>query len=165
MSRRLILVRHGVASFQATSDFDRPLLVQQYSQADLQQTAAWLIEQKIQPSAWLISPAVRCQQTAELLTELAPSLSIGVPAEKKLTEDAFYLASYSKLLSRIEWHESGDLLLIGHQPGLNHLASWLSASPIDEFLNPGQAFVLNLPDDWCGLAENSANHVDYSSAN
>lgn len=121
--RTLILLRHAKSSWsdESLADFDRPL-------ADRGRKTApgmgrHMREIGLTPDQVLCSPALRTRQTAALvLAELGePRVAIDFDA-------SLYAAEAGTLLARVEQTTAGvrQLLLIGHNPGLQELALLLA---------------------------------------
>ena len=111
----LILWRHAEA-FEARADqpdVDRALTPKGERQA--QRMAEWLNQRLAHSTRILVSPAVRCQQTAKALgkkfktaTELSPD------------------GNGEALLKSARWPDASEpVLVIGHQPTLGLVASYL----------------------------------------
>jgi phosphohistidine phosphatase len=136
-ARHLVLCRHAHAD-PGPDDRSRTL-----SAAGAQQTqrcAAWLAEQKLPALTVLYSPAARTQQTAQaLLTSIKVSGQVQV--------DSIYEASVSQLLQVLESH-AGDLMLVGHNPGLESLLAFLCTGQSGLFrgMSPGAIAHLQLPE-------------------
>lgn len=112
----LILWRHAEAC-EGVPDASRPLTMRGQKQA--KHMAKWLLERLPKRVRVVASPALRTQQTAEAL---------GLPFEtsSKLAVDC----GVHDLLAAAGWPDgNGDrgcvTILVGHQPGLGHLASLL----------------------------------------
>lgn len=115
----LLLWRHAEAT-EATagqSDQERRLTARGEKQA--RQIAGWLREHYQKPLRILVSPAVRCQQTAHALA-LPFAIEPGIGTSATVTD----------LLATAAWPDGngsrgGAVLLIGHQPTLGRLAALL----------------------------------------
>ena len=125
--RYLILMRHAKSSWADNSiaDFDRPLNDRGGEAAPLM--ARWLEKNSMVPDSILCSTALRAQQTANFVAsewEL-PHLRIDIAT--------LYLASPNTILDAVKTfapEASKALLVIGHNPGLEVLASMLSGRGI-----------------------------------
>jgi phosphohistidine phosphatase len=123
--RRLTLVRHGQAEWQAAAlaDFDRPLT--RRGRAEAASTARRLRAREDEPPPGLLltSPAVRARQTAEILAQ-----ELDLPARAVKTVDALYLAPPAEIRAAIAatGGRVGHLLIVGHNPGLSELARELA---------------------------------------
>ena len=143
-SRRVWLIRHAKAA-EAESDqrdFDRPLTEKGQSQCD--PLREWLSDRVGEREVKaLISPAVRTQQTADLV--LADWFEgPRVPAER------IWNASAGKLTELLE-ENAGHLALVGHNPGLEQLQSMLTGQVVP--LPTGGAFELAFDDEGRCLLE------------
>jgi phosphohistidine phosphatase len=115
----LLLWRHAEAIEASDERPDLKRRLTAHGEKQARRVARWLIEHDPRPLRILVSPAVRCQQTAHPLAlpfETDPRLA---PA-----------ADAADLLEAINWPEGygkrgGRTLLIGHQPALGRLASLL----------------------------------------
>jgi len=114
----LLLWRHAEAE-EGLPDLKRKLTKRGEKQA--QRTAEWLSQNAPKDLRILVSPAVRCKQTAQAL---------GLPFEtdKRLGTDG----DVSSLLAAIGWPDGGDkgvghkaVLVVGHQPTLGQTAALL----------------------------------------
>ncbi len=120
---KLLIMRHAKSdwSSERNSDFDRSLAKRGIKTAILM--GKWLKENQHVPDRVICSPALRAKQTCQLiLKELAIS-----------EQDVFWIkdiydASLNDLLSTISQHSNntGTLLIIGHNPGLDQLVCHLS---------------------------------------
>jgi phosphohistidine phosphatase len=113
----LILWRHAEAALESEGDDDleRPLTAKGERQAE--RMAEWLNRRLAHSTRILVSPALRCQQTAKALgrkfrtaAELGPE------------------ASAEAVLRLARWPDAGEpVLIIGHQPTLGLAASLVLA--------------------------------------
>ena len=111
----LILWRHAEAEVRQPrqADGDRELTGQGRKQA--RKMAGWLRERLKGRYELLVSPAARTRQTAEALTE-----TFGI------SEDLAPEATARRMLEASGWPDrEGTLIVVGHRPGLNRLASLL----------------------------------------
>ena len=115
----LIIWRHAEAS-EATAlvpDLKRRLTARGEKQA--RAVAKWLRERQPKHLRILVSPALRCQQTAHALAQ-------AFDTDKRLAPGA----DVSDLLAAADWGGNGmarssAVLLVGHQPTLGRLAALL----------------------------------------
>ncbi|MEJ2175143.1 MAG: phosphohistidine phosphatase SixA [bacterium] len=121
----LILWRHAEAE-EGGPDQERKLTAKGRKQA--KRVAAWLLQRLPSKVAVLSSPARRARQTADAL-ELRP----------KLVEGLAPGAGVSDVLEAIDWpRRKGSVLVVGHQPTLGCLASYLvSGSPVEWSIKKG----------------------------
>ena len=131
----IILMRHAQSGSARGrhSDFDRTLNDEGRTQA----TAAGksLRDANLLPTAVVCSAAVRTTQTLQLM-QAQWSEHVAATFEKPL-----YLAGPESITASILafWHP-GILLVLGHNPGLEHLASELSG--VEHSLSPAAIVVL-----------------------
>ncbi len=121
----LLLMRHGKSDWrEACADFDRPLNPR--GERDARAMGEWLARQERLPPAILASPARRARQTA-----VAVAMALNRSPDDIDYRDALYLADRETLVRLL-----GDrlragaqrLLLVGHNPGLDELVTWLAAA-------------------------------------
>lgn len=125
---RLFLIRHAKSSWKhpELSDFDRPL--NKRGKKDAPFMGKWLRSQKIEPSVIISSPAKRAKATILSLAE-----EIGYDAEKIIFDKRIYEAWMNDLLRIIQEVESKnkEVFLIGHNPGLNMFAEFLTDTYVE----------------------------------
>jgi len=116
----LLLWRHADAE-QGYPDAGRRLTARGSEQAAA--TARWLSERLPRSYRLIASPAVRAQQTAEALEEAHIETEPGVGVG----------ASAADVLKAAGWgHESGTVIVVGHQPTLGQAAALiLSGTPAE----------------------------------
>lgn len=122
--KRLFLLRHGKAqpADGSTEDFDRTLLLS--GMQDVAAIARYLRRNEHKLDLILSSSAARTAQTAELvLQELESDIEY---------RDNLYLAELPKLLAAVRGAPAaaGHLMLVGHNPGLENLATLLAREPV-----------------------------------
>lgn len=112
----LILWRHAEAADRgAPDDLSRPLTAKGERQAV--RMAEWLNHRLAHSTRVLVSPALRCQQTAKALGRPYKTLLAIAPG-----------AAPDALLQAARWPESGEpVLVVGHQPTLGITAALLLA--------------------------------------
>jgi phosphohistidine phosphatase SixA len=119
--RRLLLFRHAKSSWKDSSldDFDRPLNTR--GRVAAPRMASWLVEQGYLPDLVLCSAAKRARETWDLASPAFPS-----PPRLSVEPD-LYMASPARIqeLVRLTDPAVETLLVIGHNPGLEQLASSL----------------------------------------
>lgn len=113
----LILWRHAEAHLvrEGQTDLERALTPKGERQA--QRMAEWLNQRLAQSTRILVSPALRCQQTAQALARPYKTVNALAPE-----------ASVETLLAAAKWPSAGEpVLVVGHQPTLGLAAAWLLA--------------------------------------
>jgi phosphohistidine phosphatase len=114
----LILWRHAEAdeAIDAGDDLERALTPKGERQA--QRMAEWLNQRLAHSTRILVSPARRCQQTAKALGKKFKTLEELAPA-----------GNGESLLKAARWPDSNEpVLIVGHQPTLGFVASYLLAN-------------------------------------
>lgn len=144
----LVLLRHATAG-PADDDLYRSLTAEGHRQAD--RAAEALVQAGFHVGRVLCSPALRTRET------LAPIRSaLHVPEADIVLERAIYNAAAGTLRDLLEEHlPASPLLVVGHNPGLEQLAAWLTGDIIP--LGTGDWALLELKDH---LAANAARLVD-----
>jgi phosphohistidine phosphatase len=147
MTRELLLLRHGKAQkCKRGSDFDRPIA--DPGKRGAQRMATWLWRNDLVPDYVISSPAAYALETTR---KACKAMGMG---PQGIVEDArIYGATSSELLQIL-----GDIpqntrrvLLVGHNPGLRKLLSYLDGEQ-DERLPKAALARLQLPDNWHALA-------------
>jgi phosphohistidine phosphatase len=111
----LILWRHAEALEIAETDQDLERALTPKGERQAQRMAEWLGQRLAHSTRILVSPAVRCQQTAKALGRKFKTL-------KELAPDG----NGEALLKAARWPDSNEpVLIIGHQPTLGFVASYL----------------------------------------
>jgi phosphohistidine phosphatase len=120
--KRLTLMRHGEARWKdaGVSDLERPLNRRGSGAAEAM--ARRLLELQLVPELLLVSPAVRTQQTADIVAR-----ELSIPARLVVREEALYLASAADLLKVVQaaGPRVAHLLLVAHNPGVSELVQML----------------------------------------
>ena len=124
---RLLLLRHAKSerpeAEEGLEDHDRPL--SERGRLAAPRIGAYMRASGYEPALVLCSTAERTKQTLKLI----------LPAFKKAPkiryERALYLAEWPQLLARINKApaNASPLLVVGHNPGLEHLAIALALQP------------------------------------
>jgi len=150
MSRReLLLVRHAKAESgsSAERDFARKLTAE--GRAAAKELGDFLTGQQISGCRVVASSAPRAWETAVLMAE-----ALGLPEESILPERRIYEASRSELVAVMhELPEAWErVILVGHNPGLSHLATWLVGESSElELPTAGLAWITGLPASWSAV--------------
>ena len=147
MTRELLLLRHGKArKFKQGNDFDRP--ISDPGKRGAQRMATWIWRNELMPDYVISSPAARALETARKACK-----AMGMGPQGIVEDQRIYQATTSELLRVL-----GDVpetarrvLLVGHNPGLRKLLSYLDQE--HEGRLPKAALArLELPDNWQELA-------------
>jgi len=149
--RRLILLRHAKSDWpNGVADQERPLAARGRSAAP--RMGAYMAQQGLVADRVLVSPTRRTRETWELVSTQMP------PVPTVSSEPRIYEATSGRLLTvvREQPRQVHTLMLIGHNPGFEDLASTLIAGGAapdlerlsEKFPTCGLA-VIDLPvDDW-----------------
>ncbi len=126
--KTLYLLRHAKSSWknETLPDQARPLKKKGHFQADqLSDHLAALIPP---PQRVLCSPAVRTRETLDYFLEVWP-----LPDKAVMYPDALYMTEVDSLLAQIRAlpDASEIVLMVGHNPGLSDLASFLLDSKVE----------------------------------
>jgi phosphohistidine phosphatase len=120
--KRLLLMRHAKSSWgdPSLADFERPLNERGRRAAPL--VGRFMRKQRLRPDLVLSSPAERARQTAALVIEAA---ELNAPLRY---DERIYEATPSRLAEVVSQVEEtvGELLLVGHNPGLAGLLELLA---------------------------------------
>ena len=122
--RTLILLRHAKSDWStAAADIDRPLAERGRRQAP--DAGRWLAANIDSIGLAVVSPASRARSTWELVTA-----ELDVPT-RTLIDDRLYGASEDELLAVVRDlpDDVETAVLVGHNPGLEDLATLLSGEP------------------------------------
>jgi phosphohistidine phosphatase len=120
----LILWRHAEAEI-GTPDLDRKLTSRGQKQA--RRVAEWLHAQLPDSARVLVSPAARAQQTAHALARIGHR-------RLKTVESLAPEAGLRDILTAADWPRSKvPVVIVGHQPTLGHVASFLLAGSAQEW--------------------------------
>lgn len=113
----LILIRHAHAGPHVEPDFNRNL--SQRGEAEALQAALVLSYSNHQPGIWLVSTAIRTQETATILASSNAHLIL----ERK-DEDKWYEATGKDCIQYLQLETCTTIYLIGHNPSISFLASY-----------------------------------------
>lgn len=121
IERTLILLRHAKSDWSASvPDVDRPLAERGRAQAP--RAGHWLANHASRIDLAIVSPALRARETWELVSaQLTP------PPPTRFDERV-YAASADELLDVVREvpDDARTVVLVGHNPGMEHLASLLA---------------------------------------
>ena len=139
--REIILLRHAHADPASTgqSDMDRPLSPEGLAEAEA--AGRWLREHGLVPDRVLCSPSRRTRETLEAVLG-----AVGYVDQR--LEPSIYEATPGTLMELADGHQDAErLLLVGHNPGLEQLASLLASGQSGDFrgMPAGGIAVLKLP--------------------
>jgi phosphohistidine phosphatase len=125
---QLLIMRHGKSDWGQgiNRDFDRPL--SERGNSDARNIGMWLSRQDIATDVFISSPAVRARETAIIV-----SSELGVDTADVIWEPYLYEATLADLLTVIGKYSkrNRNILLIGHNPGLESLLCYLAKDEPD----------------------------------
>ena len=151
MSRRIHLVRHAKSSWNDSTlgDFERPLAPRGVKGAA--RIAQWIRESDVRPELVLCSSAARAQETLAGVRDALGSPRIEI-------EDGLYAVSGDSLAARLRRlsDDVGDVMLVGHNPGLADLCLMLAQPSterdrVSEKLPTGALVTLETDSHWIAL--------------
>ncbi|HMB54543.1 MAG TPA: histidine phosphatase family protein [Thermoanaerobaculia bacterium] len=144
MTRRLLVVRHAIAEDRAEHSGDdaaRPLSAK--GKRRFKAGARGIVRLTGRIDQVVSSPLVRARETAALLVAACAK------TPQRAETDALVPGAHPRELA--DWLQSegrpGTVAVVGHEPNLSHLVSWLAASSRRSFvrLKKGSAVLLELP--------------------
>ncbi|MFI9049999.1 SixA phosphatase family protein [Streptomyces sp. NPDC053427] len=126
--RRIVLLRHAKADWAQESDHERPLADR--GRRDAPVAGRRLAGAGIVPDLTLCSTAARTRETWKLAVHELPQ------RPKTVYEERLYEASLGELIALLNEtsDDVGDLLLVGHNPGMHALADALSGEADGDLL-------------------------------
>ncbi len=154
--RTLLLMRHAKSDWgsEGLSDFARPL--NKRGQKAARRMGRWLLDNNLTPDHTICSTACRAQETLLGLRE-----TIQMSNRQISHEARGYLADLNTLLIMLaEAPETDLVLLIGHNPGMEELLTYLCGHNIphttSHTLMPTATLAqIALPDEWQRLQRGS----------
>ena len=152
--KTLILVRHSKAQDLAPGMIDAQRPLKESGLLDAAKLGVRLREASLVPQLIVASPAVRTLSTATILAG-----ELRVPAQEIEPEPEIYEAECRDLLEVIQTldNASACVLLVGHNPGISELASYLSKTPVAPLATSGVAILSFDIADWSAASKHSGN--------
>lgn len=130
-NKELLILRHGKSSWNVDcEDFYRPLV--ERGKRGAEQIGLWLQQQNLLPDFILSSPATRAIETAKRCVK-----AMGLSDSHIYQEPRIYEANFATLKAIINEcpHQAQRVMLVGHNPGLEHLLADLVNQPLPETEN------------------------------
>jgi phosphohistidine phosphatase len=123
---RIYLVRHGVAEPQsAAGDADRALTPK--GKLRMAEEAKGLRDLKVRPEVILTSPMRRALETATIIAEQLGGIKL-----EQVSELAQGFSGPTEVLAALRsYQDLKEIVLVGHQPGLSDLASFMLTGSIN----------------------------------
>lgn len=143
--RTLIVVRHGKSDWAGDEpDRERPLAKRGLRQ--MPESAAWIAARHPRIDLAVVSPALRAQQTWQLVAEALPH------APEVTTDERVYAAWGRDLVDLVRAlpEAATTVALVGHNPGLEELVADLTGEGIE--LSTSAVAVLGFEEGWSGTA-------------
>lgn len=156
--RELLLLRHGhaVPHGSVVPDFDRPL--DERGRKDTGWIARWAVDAGVVPDLVVSSPARRARETAEGFCR-ETGLSAGAIRWRESIYDA-HLSGLLQVLAETT-AENRRVMLVGHNPGFEQLASLLAhGDPHRVRLATAAVARLRMPEDWGGLSPGDGEMIE-----
>ncbi|MEM9432333.1 MAG: histidine phosphatase family protein [Pseudomonadota bacterium] len=116
---KLILTRHAKSSWDDLSSSDHERLLTRRGKVDAGQIGAWLMMGDHVPATVMSSTAERAKWTSALIIENM------TPRPEVTFDSGLYHASPDAILAQIRRAPPGDLMIVGHNPGISALATLL----------------------------------------
>lgn len=149
--KKLCLFRHAKSTYASlgTDDIDRPLHEVGFTNAPMMGEIITK-EHKFKPDLIVTSNAKRALETSKLVAE-----AIGYDEGNIQVEDKLYEAGVEDLISEIQLLDEKykSVLLIGHNPGLTLLATFLTDQHVNNLATCGSIAVEFDTKTWGNIAE------------
>lgn len=152
VKRTLLILRHGKTSqaLPGMGDRDRPLTSR--GEQDVAKIGQFALGKKLLPDLIITSSARRCHETAKIFAQTVGHTN-GI-----LAVDELYEAPVDKYVAQLQTVPDQHLcvLLVGHNPGLEHLIDDLTKSK--ESLVPGTLAKIKIQIDFWAKLTAPSNH-------
>ncbi|UXI68471.1 SixA phosphatase family protein [Tahibacter amnicola] len=123
----LILLRHAHAEKARAGEADDERNLSLTGEAEAEAAAAWLKRRGARPARVLCSPSARTRQTLERVLA-------ALEFSDTRFEPAIYDATAGTLMSLLDSHSDAEqVLLVGHNPGIETLVALLATGQSGEF--------------------------------
>jgi phosphohistidine phosphatase len=157
---KLILTRHAKSSWDDLSIDDHDRLLNDRGKAAADRMGTWLNEQDHIPAHVICSTAERAKWTCALMVEQI------TPRPKVSFASALYHASPDTIMAQIRRAPTGDLMVVGHNPGIASFANLIcETQPKHERFSvyPTTAtLIVELPvDSWAELKFGTARTLNF----
>lgn len=127
-ARELLILRHAKSAWDtdAAMDHDRPLAKR--GKRDAKRIGNWLRKQEIMPDSILSSPALRAVQTTHAICQ-----TLHIDTGRVVWDERIYEATAGSLLDIVRERPEREriVLLVGHNPGLEHLILCLCGDAVE----------------------------------
>jgi len=161
LKKELLILRHAKSDWNAKHTIDRDRPLNKRGRRDAQLMGDWMVQQKRMPDIVLCSLATRATSTLEYVLAEIGADDITVDYQESL-----YIAELTTLLEIISKipESTQRLLIVGHNPGLKELVTYLSDRKIEK-TGKGKIFttanlaVLELPDGFGQLQKHAGKLI------
>ena len=160
MIKKLLLVRHASSEYAGlgAKDIDRNLNDQGIQQAH--SMATYIKDKGVCPDLLIVSPALRTKKTALFFVD-----SFGIGENKIKLVDDVYEAEPETLLEIIRnvGNEIDTLMLVGHNPSIALLSSYLSNEVVEQVPTCGIVDLMFEVDGWASINEGDGSLISLQS--
>ena len=156
MEFNLILVRHAKSSWSNPSltDFDRPL--NKRGVLDAPVMGQKIRDYGIHLDTIITSTAERAQETSKLIAK-----EINYELEDIDLEFDLYHASREVFINILSKQPDTNILIVGHNPGIQDFSYWLSSEPTVNFPTCGVIHISFSLDNWTKISKNSGKAMRF----
>jgi len=156
MEFNLILVRHAKSSWSNPSltDFDRPLNKRGVLNAPVM--GQKIRDYGIHLDTIITSTAERAQETSKLIAK-----EINYELEDIDLESDLYHASREVFINILSKQPDTNILIVGHNPGIQDFSYWLSSEPTVNFPTCGVIHISFSLDNWTEIYKNSGKAIRF----
>ena len=160
MIKKLLLVRHASSDYAGlgANDIDRNLNDRGIQQAH--SMAAYIKDKGVCPDLLIVSPALRTRKTALFFVD-----SFGIGENKIKLVDDVYEAEPETLLEIIRNVNNviDTLMLVGHNPSIALLSSYLSSEVVEQVPTCGIVDLMFEVDGWASINEGDGDLISLQS--
>ena len=156
MDFNLLLVRHAKSSWSnpRLTDFDRPLNKRGVSNAPLM--GQRIKGYGIHLDTIITSTAKRAQETSKLIAK-----EITYDLEDINLESDLYHASREVFINIVSKQKNRNILIVGHNPGIQDFSYWVSSKPTVNFPTCGVIHISFSLDNWTEIYQNSGKAIRF----
>jgi len=147
MHLNLLLIRHAKSSWSNHNlrDFDRPLNRRGKHNAPVM--GKRINDYEMQIEAIISSPAERAKETAKLIGKEVDLFAKSISYESRL-----YHASLDTFIKVLSDQKKENLMMVGHNPGIQEFSYWLCSEPRVNFPTCGAALISFNLQKWSELS-------------
>lgn len=162
MSKKLYLVRHGVAEDGGAMfrDIDRELISKGIMEAA--RMGKQLKDAAVKVDYIVSSPAVRAFETAKIIAEQLRFEVEGISTNENLYGGGprGYLSALNSIPSTIQ-----SAMIVGHNPDITFFGEYLTKHALGFSMETASVLVISIPSElqWAEISENTCTFVAYES--